>query len=575
MCMYKNSMAVIQDAKQQVLTELKHAVGKGFSPSIGDLAIPPNLDLGDVAFPCFELAKKLGKPPHEIAIELAAKIGPKEYIAEVKAEGPYVNFLFRYDVFGADVLRDIKKEKESYGHSTIGKEKRIMVEYANLNTHKDIHVGHLRNLFVGQMAVDVLRASGYDVVPVSYINDLGAHVAKSVWAIMNLHKDEKIKKEDRISFLRNVYIEANEHIEEDATKKAQVSEIFKNLEEGKGDEVAVWKESRKWSIDYLEKVYDELGLTLETWYFESDLVSKTRKIIDGLIKDEIVVESEGAWIIDLEEHKLGVNLLVKSDSTLLYNAKDIGLAFKKEEDYHPQRSIYVVDARQSHALKQLFKTMELMKFDRDLEHLSYEFVTLKGGAMASRKGNVIRYEDFRDDMVSRAKIETKNRHEDWSEKKLDTVSRAVAFAAMRFGMLKQDTEKKIVFDLDESLSFEGFTGPYLLYTYARIESLRAKAGKLKADYSATKLSERTEHRLLLLLSQYPEIVFQTSSTLHLSQLAQYLFELSRAYAEFYANIHVLTEDEIVSKQRLALSYSVQSVLGNGLKLMGITPVDEM
>ncbi len=563
-------MAVIQDAKKQVLTELKHAVGKGYSPNIGDLATPPNPALGDVAFPCFVLAKKLGKAPNEIAIELAAKIGPKEHIAEIKAEGPYVNFTFSADVFGSAVLSEGK-----YGHSQIGKEKRVMVEYANLNTHKDVHIGHLRNLFVGQMTVDVLKANGYDVVPVAYINDLGAHVAKSVWAVMNLHKDEKVAKEDRVTFLRDVYVEANKETEDDATKQAQVSEVFRNLEEQKGEETAIWKETRKWSVDYLEKVYDELGLTLEKWYFESELISKTRKAIDKLIKDGIVVESQGAWIVDLEEYKLGVNLLVKSDSTLLYNAKDIGLALKKEEDYRPQRSIYVVDARQSHALKQLFKTMDLMKFDRELEHLAYEFVTLKGGAMASRKGNVIRYDDFRDEMVKRAKKETKKRHKDWSEKKLDQVSRAIAFAAMRFGMLKQDTEKKIVFDLEEALSFEGFTGPYLLYTYARIESLKSKAGKMKPDWSATKLSEKSEHALLVLLAQYPEVLFQTASTLNLAHLAQYLFELSKSFAEFYASVHVLSDDEGLSRQRLALSSAVQSVLENGLKLMGITSVDEM
>ncbi len=568
-------MYTIQKAKQQILTELKQAVGSGFSPSIDELEFPPDPVMGDIAFPCFSLSKKLKKSPNDIANELAAKIGPKEYIAKIKAEGPYVNFTFDNAFFGSSVLKDISEKKEKYGHSDIGEGKRIMIEFANLNTHKDIHVGHLRNLFVGQMAVEVMKANGYDVIPVAYINDLGAHVAKSVWAIQNFHKDEEVPKGERVEFLRDVYVEANQKIEEDESNKEAVSEIFRNLEDQKGEEVAIWKKTRKWSIDFLEEVYDELNLTIDTWYFESEVISKTKKIIDEMIEKGIVVQSQGAWIVDLEEEGLGVNLLVKSDGTLLYNAKDIGLTLKKEKDYHPKRSIYVVDARQSLALKQLFATMKKIDFDKELVHLSYEFVTLKGGAMASRKGNVIRYEEFRDEVLEQATNETKNRHEDWTDKKVDKVSRAIAFAAIRFGMLKQDNDKQIVFDMDEAVAFEGFTGPYFLYTYARIQSLLDKAGKIKLSFETNKLSESVEHRLLVLLSEYPSVLFGISSELQLSRLAQYLFELSRVFSEFYGGVVILKADPAVASQRLGLCKSVQAVLGNGLKMMGIETVEEM
>ncbi len=568
-------MYTIQKAKQQILTELKHAVGSGFSPNIGDLEAPPDSSLGDVAFPCFSLSKKLKKSPNDIANELAAKIGPKDYISKIKADGPYVNFIFDNDFFGASVLNDVKTMKEKYGQSNIGEGKRVMIEFANLNTHKDIHVGHLRNIFIGQMAVEVMKANGYDVVPVAYINDLGAHVAKSVWAIQAFHKDEDIPKEKRVEFLRDVYVEANTKLEEDEANKEAVSEVFRNLEEQNGEEVAVWKKTRKWSIDFLESVYDELNLTIDTWYFESEVVSRTKKIIDEMIEKKIVVESDGAWIVDLEEEKLGVNLLVKSDGTLLYNAKDIGLAYKKEKDYHPKKSIYVVDARQGHALKQLFATMKRLDFDKDLSHLSYEFVTLKGGAMASRKGNVIRYEDFRDEVIKQATSETEKRHDDWTDKKIEKISRAVAFAAVRFGMLRQDNDKQIVFDFDEAVAFEGFTGPYHLYTHARIQSLLNKAGKIKVSFKTNKLKEDVEHRLLVLLSEYPEIVFDVSKDLQLSRIAQYLFELSRTFSEFYGEVQILKAEESIAGQRLGLCKTVQSVLENGLSLMGIETVKEM
>ncbi|MBT5807773.1 arginine--tRNA ligase [Candidatus Uhrbacteria bacterium] len=568
-------MYVIQEAKQQILTELKKAVGKGYVPSLNDLDTPPDTSMGDVAFPCFELAKKLKKSPKDIAVEIAAKIAPKDYVGHVKAVGPYVNFTYSHEGFGAGVMGQVKDMKEKYGTSNVGEDKRLMVEFANLNSHKDVHVGHLRNLFVGQMTTEIFKANGYDVIPVAYINDLGLHVAKSIWATKTFHDIEDVPEDQQMEFLRNVYVEANKKLEEKPELKSEVTEVFQALENQRGDDVALWKKTRTWSLDYLKEVYDELNLTIDHWYFESELIKKTRKILDELIKEGLVVQSEGAWIVDLRDEDLGVNLLIKSDGTLLYNSKDLGLALKKEEDFHPVRSIYVVDARQSHALRQLFATLKHMQFDRELTHLSYEFVTLQDGAMAARKGNVIRYALFRDKMISRAKRETKERHPDWSDEQVLKVARALTFAAMRFGMLKQDVEKKIVFDLDEAMSFEGFTGPYVLYMNARIQSVLTKANKKDFDWNADQLTEVSAHKLLALLGQYPEIVFGTSQNLQLSKIPQYLFELAKTFSDFYASAPILKSEPKVMAQRLALVASVQIVLKSGLQLIGIETVDEM
>ncbi|MBI4714145.1 arginine--tRNA ligase [Candidatus Uhrbacteria bacterium] len=567
-------MYPIQKAKQQILQELKKAVGGGFSPSIDDFALPPDPSLGDVAFPCFTLAKNLKRNPNEIATEIAAKIGPKEFIADVRAIGPYVNFVFSSE-FGTSILSDISEREETYGRSNVGENKRVMIEYANLNTHKDVHIGHLRNLFLGQMLISVLEANGYDVIPVAYINDLGAHVAKSVWAISKFHKDEEVSKENQIDFLREVYVEATKAVEENPAYKEEVAAVFRNLEEQRGDEVKIWKKTWQWSVDFLEEVYTELNIKLEKWYFESDLIGKTRKIIDDLIKKGIVIQSEGAWIVDLEEEKLGVNLLVKSDGTLLYNAKDLGLALKKEEDYHPTRSIYVVDARQSHAIQQLFATLARMKFERELYHLAYEFVTLSDGVMASRTGNVIRYETFRDRLITQAQKATKERHSDWDEKQIESTSRLIAFAAMRFGMLKQDVEKKIIFDFNEALSFEGFSGPYLLYSFARIQNLFNKAGKVKPILDAQSLNHPLEHQLITQLARYPEVLFEISQTYQLNQLARYLFDLCQVFSHYYNEVPILKSEKSVQTSRLGLIQSVEQVLKNGLWLMGIEPIDEM
>ncbi|HAU66175.1 TPA: arginine--tRNA ligase [Candidatus Uhrbacteria bacterium] len=568
-------MYVIQEAKTQMLQAIKQAVGQGFSPALEEIELPPEAALGDLAFPCFTLAGKLKRNPSEIATELAAKIGPKGFIAEVKAVGPYVNITFDTVALGQAILKEIHEMEDEYGTSDVGLDKRIMVEFANLNSHKDVHIGHLRNLFVGQTAVNLLKANGYDVIPVAYINDLGLHVAKSVWCMKTYHPDQAVTPEDRIEFLRDVYVEANKKLEEQPGLASQTSEVFRRLEDQRGEELALWKETRDWSIEYLESVYKELGLTIEHWYFESELIGKTKKIIEDLIAQGIVKESQGAWIVDLTDQDLGVNLLIKSDGTLLYNAKDLGLALKKEEDYHPTRSIYVVDERQSHALEQLFATLTLMGFQKELQHLSYEFVTLEGGAMAARKGNVIRYEELRDALFNEAQHQTQLRHEDWTVKQIDDVAHAVSFAAMRFGMLRQDIRKKIVFNLEESLSFEGFTGPYLLYTYARIQSLLKKAGRKKPKWSATTLNNTYSHQLFLNLAKYPEVLFEAGQRLVPAFLSQYLFDLAKSFSDFYTNVPVLKTEGIELGERLALVRSVGDILRNGLEILGIKVIDEM
>ncbi|TAL50186.1 arginine--tRNA ligase [Patescibacteria group bacterium] len=568
-------MYTIQKAKTEILQAIKQAAPPGFVPSIEDLETPPDQKMGDLAFPCFDLAKNLKRNPTEIATEIAAKIGPKGFIAQTKAVGPYVNIILNTQTFGDALYAELEELGDEYGTSDVGEDKRLMVEFANLNSHKDVHIGHLRNLFVGQAAVNFLKATGYDVVPVAYINDLGLHVAKSVWCMKTYHAGEVVAAKNRISFLRDAYVQANTILEEQPALSAQVTEVFRHLEDGRGSEVALWKETRGWSIEYLKEVYEELHLTIDRWYFESEVIGKTKKIIEELIKKGIVKESEGAWIVDLKDEDLGVNLLIKTDGTLLYNAKDLGLAIKKEEDYHPTRSIYVVDERQAHALRQLFATLKRMGFERELQHLSYEFVTLEGGAMAARTGNVIRYEDLRDELLQSARQETQSRHEEWTKRKTEKVAHAVAFAAMRFGMLKQDTGKKIVFNLKEAVSFEGFTGPYLLYTYARIQSLLKKAGRKKPKQTAGTLTHPTEHQLILLLAKYPEIVFDTAQKLEPAMLCQYLFDLAKTFAEFYANVPVLAREGVERSERLGLVKAVGDVLAQGLDLLGIETVDEM
>ncbi|OGL66937.1 arginine--tRNA ligase [Candidatus Uhrbacteria bacterium RIFCSPHIGHO2_01_FULL_63_20] len=565
-------MSAFQDAKKQILLELKSAVGKEFTPTVADLTTPPDPSMGEVAFPCFALSKALKRSPFELASEIAAKVEPKGFVAKAVSAGPFVNFTLDPEALGKAVLADIAKEKDGYGRAEAAKS-RVMVEFANPNTHKEVHVGHLRNFFVGQAVANLLSAAGFEVIPVSYINDLGTHVAKTLWRMKR--SGEMPGKEDRIAFMGRMYAEAVREEEADPRVKEEISAIHRDLEELKGPYVSLWKKSRGWSLKELKAIFKELSLTIDKTYYESELIGETKRIVEELKANGIAKESQGAVIVDLEDAGLGVNLLVKSDGALLYNAKDLALAYRKDEDYRADRSLYVVDGRQSLALKQLFSTLKRAGFQKELGHVSYEFITLKEGAMSSRKGNIIRYETFRDSMLGMAASETNTRHPEWKERKVAASARAVAFAAIRFGVLKQDLDKKITFDMEEALSFDGFTGPYLLYSYARTKSILRKAGRAKKSPDASALSSPVERRILVKIASYPDVVHEAATGIRPSAIAQFLFDLCKAFAEFYETCPVLASEGATREARLALTAAVSQVLSNGLALLGIDTVEEM
>lgn len=562
-------------ARKEALASLKKALGKKFPVSPDMLVTPPNLALGDLSFACFQLAKGQGRNPAEVASELAATLAPSSLIKKITAVGPYVNFIFNDTGFASSVLRDALTKKRRYGNGTAGKGKKVLVEFANLNTHKEVHVGHLRNLSFGEAVARVLKASGYDTTPIAYINDLGNNVARCLWGLKHLHPGEEPEAKDRLNFLGQVYSEAVSAIGEDETKRAEVSKIQNELENMEGEWVPLWKQTQKWSMDGLRQMYAEFGLTLSDIYEEHTLIDDTHAIVKKLLTGGIAKMSQGAVIVDLEEEKLGVNLLRKSDGTLLYNAKDLALAYRKEADYHADRSIIVVDTRQALAFKQLAATLRRMGFPREVMHLGYDFVTLPEGAMSSRKGNIVRWDDLRDAMVEKLTATTKERHPAWRAKKIAAHATTLTLAAIKFMMVRHDAEKPIVFDMDEALSVDGFTGLYLLYTIARINSIEAKADMpplVLGEY----LTHEREKALLRAVADFPEVVARAAASFEVSGIAQESFALAKLFAEYYHEVRILDDENRERKgARLALLSAVKQTLTNACDLLGIETVKEM
>ncbi|MEK7183560.1 MAG: arginine--tRNA ligase, partial [Patescibacteria group bacterium] len=342
-----------------------------------------------------------------------------------------------------------------------------------------------------------------------------------------------------------------------------------------GEWVPLWKKTQKWSIDGLKEIFDQFGLELEHIYLEHDLIDDTHKIVKRLLTEGVAKMSQGAVIVDLEKQGLGVNLLRKSDGTLLYNAKDLALAYKKENDYDADRLIIVVDNRQSLAMSQLIVTLGLMGFPGEVDHLPYDMVTLPDGAMSSRKGNIVRWTDMYDTMYANLVKETTARHPDWSTRKVASTAKTLAIASVKFVMLRQDPEKVLTFDMDEAMSAEGYTAPYVLYTVARIHTLLNKA-EIAPEQQAKLLTHPLESSLLKMIAKLPDVVQGAGATYRASAIAQYAFELSQEFARYYEAVRILDDnnhDRVAA--RLGLLDAVRQTLSNAMGTLGIEVLKEM
>lgn len=562
-----------EQAKKEVVKALKKYLE--VDVSIDDIESPPDPKLGDFAYPVFKVAKQMKKNPVELATELAAKIGPSSLIEKIQSAGPYVNFYLKIEVFGEQVLNEIIEKKSEYGNQTVGKGKKILVEYAQPNTHKEFHVGHIRNAVYGQSIVNLMRANGYQVIPTSYIGDIGAHVAKALWGLQKFHQDEEFAKEDRARKLGEIYTQATKAVDENEDLKSEIAQVQKDLENGDEVLTALWKKTRAWSLDAFKQIFKELNIKPEAWYFESEVEKPGKELVSKLLTDGLAKKSEGAVIVDLSDEDLGAFLILKSDGSSLYATKDLALALKKDKDYKADRQIFIVDVRQSLYLQQLFATLKRMGFTKQLIHLSYDMVNLPEGTMSSRVGNIVTYEQLRDTMTEKLINETRQRHEDWSDKKVEQVARHIAIASMTFMMLRQDPQSIITFDMDEALSFDGFTAPYLLYVFARIESIKKKVNK-KAKVNVSLLVHPKEHALLRKLAEYPEMVERAGLQENVGAIAVWVFELAQLFNEYYHEVHIADdEDENRMRARLALLDSVSQSINNALSILNIETLKEM
>jgi len=571
---------------EKIKKELIDEINKILDVELCDSAfmVPPNADYGDLSLTCFGLAKEKGISPNDVIEKITNNISPKEYLKETKEVGPYINFFLNPEVLARSVIKEVLDNKENYGNNKNGNGQKVMIEYSNANTHKEYHIGHLRNICFGDAVRNIMAVNGFKTIPVSYINDFGIHVAKTIWRLKKYQESEI--PENKGYFLGKVYVEATKELENNEAGKTEVGEIMKNIEARRGEDFEIWQKTREWSIAGFDEIYKNLKVEFANIFYENEFVEQGSKIVNELLEKGILIKSESAIIADLEKYNLGVLVVVRSDGTALYPAADLALAMEKFNRFKINKSIYVVDARQWQYFQQLFKILELAGFYKDLIHLGYEVVKLPTGAMSSRQGNVITYEDLEDQMMDKSVADTKSKHPDWPEEKIHLTARIIAVGAMKFEMLKVGAKQVITFDINKALSFEGYTSVYLQYTYARIRSILRKAQfsifnfppvgdtQFSMNFQFSILNSK-EHSLIMKMGKYPEIIERAKEEFDPSFLTKFLFELAQEFNDYYHAVNILKAENEVKEARLVLIEAVSRVLINGLGLLGIEVVEEI
>ncbi len=549
---------------------------------------PPKPEMGDFAWGAFAVAKERKQNPAEVARAVAEQLsGAKlRLVARVEAAGPYVNFTLDTDALMRELFGEIDRSNGRFGcagANTSGES--IIFEFSGLNTHKEVHIGHLRNHALGAALVSIWRSQGHQVHPVNFTNDMGAHVAKCLWWLMREHGG-KLPETDpvkRMEALADVYVEASKAFtaaEEagDPAPRQEVSRILLAIEEDPtSSEYALWKETRQWSLDGFAAVYKESEIEFEHWFLESDVKMHGKKRVMELLEKGIAQRSQGAIIADLTTpENLDIMLLLKSDGTGLYATTDIALMDAKFAAFpDATKSVVLTDTRQSHHFAQLFALLRRDGATRSFGHIGYELVTTPEGMMSSRKGTIVRYRDLRDALIARSSDELRERHPEWSDEQTAETARAVAFGAMKFTMLTVGSTQKVTFDMATALSLTGMSALYLQYSYARIRTLLLRVSSAKGAMLDTPLAHPTERALLLHVLWFADALAMAATENDPSVLTRYLYELCQKMSTCYEVCRVVEEDGSVHQWRASLHAHTGEVLAQGLTMLGIPVVQTL
>ena len=544
--------------------------------------------------------KKVNVPQRaqEIAQGIAVYLGIPDGFSRVEAVRGYLNLYFISEEFARDVVDSVLEQGVNFGRG-VSKDERVMVEYAQPNTHHSFHIGHYRNAILGEALSRIVAFAGYDTVRASYPGDIGLGVITILWIYDKFYRGQEPKGiHERGQWLLSIYVEAtnlltekeNETPEEQAQREAydvERREMYRKWDDGDPEVRNLWLETREWSMIELYDILKMMDIAIDVWFFESEVDEPSKKIVDELIDLNIADDERpngGAVIVKIDE-KLGLkkekfrtNVILRNDGTSLYLTKDLALAKEKFEKYHVDRSIYVIDVRQSLHMQQTFAILKLWGFSQaeNCYHLGYGFVSLPEGAMSARKGLVVLFKDVADEAVRRVMVESIEKNPEMPAVEREKVAQDVGMGALAYAMLSVDNNKDIVFNIDEALSFDGHTGPYIQNAHVRASSILRKSGGFPDTASFSYKLEPLEIELIDLISRFPDVVQQSAREYRPLVMATYAYDLASTFHKFYHVVRVLQANtKAIRNARLRLIAAAKQTLANALRLLTIQAPEKM
>lgn len=547
----------------------------------GMLEIPTDEKMGDFAFPCFRLAKELRKAPPMIAKNIAEKLAENKMFAKVEPVNAYVNIFISREGFLYDVLKEVISSQENFGRSDEGKGKKVLVEYSSPNIAKPFHIGHIRSTVIGNSIYKIYDFLGYDTVRINHLGDYGTQFGKMIVSYRRWGNKEDVIKEP-IKTLLGYYVKFHEECELDPSLEDEAREVFTKLENGEPEEVELWKWFTEESLKEFSRVYKMLGIEFDSYAGESFYSDKMERVVNMLRDANLLEESEGAQIVDLEEYKMSPALIMKRDGSTLYITRDIAAAVYRKEHYDFYKNLYIVASQQNLHFKQWIKIIELMGNDwaKDCVHIPFGLVSLEEGTMSTRHGRVV----YLEEVLNRAVEQTKQViiEKDVNTENIEETARQVGIGAVIFQELSNNRIKDYVFSWEKVLNFEGETGPYVQYTHTRAASLLRNAGeetvKKIMNVDALKLqyiSSDSGYELAKLIYQFPEIIKEAGERYEPSIVTRHLVDVAQGFNHFYHDEHILVKNEEEKIAKLALVFAAKHTIKNGLKLLGMEVPEKM
>ena len=564
------------DFKQQITEKLAQLTELEIDKINAAVEVPPNPEMGDLAFPCFPLAKVMRKAPPMIAAEIAEKFPKLDFVEKIEVAGGYLNFFFSRSAYANQQLAEVFQQGENYGKSNDGEGKTVLVEFSSPNIAKPFHIGHLFSTAVGNSLDKIYSFLGYNTVKINHLGDWGTQFGKLISAYKRWGNPEVIEK-DPINELLKLYVHFHDVAKEQPELEDEAREYFRLLETGDEETTSLWKYFREVSLVEFKRVYDMLNISFDSYNGESFYSDKMDEVVEILKEKNLLVESEGAMVVDLSEQDMPPCMILKSNGTTIYATRDIAAALYRHRTYDFCKNIYVVGLPQALHFRQIFSVVEKMCGDwaKSCQHVGFGLVKFPDKKLSTRDGDVVFLEDVLNESISKTLGIMKNSSPDLENP--DEVAKKVGIGAILYAFLKNNREKDIVFSWDTMLDFEGESGPYVQYSYARGKSIlrRCETDYSDADYSLLTTDE--EYELIKHISKFNEEVASAADKNEPFYVNRYVTAVAKLFNKFYNTNPILKSDvdPEIRKARLALVEATTIVIKSALALLGIETVEKM